>query len=77
MIQILKQQKTGLGLLDRKAIEFIDRHKNEPFFLYYTANLPHGPLIADDLRQKPEGHGFIVERMGGNGTAFRSPLEPD
>jgi len=28
------------------AIDFIQRHKNEPFFLYAAYNAPHGPLQA-------------------------------
>ncbi len=38
-------------VLDEKASEFIAAHQDEPFFLYYTANLPHGPPIVDDFRQ--------------------------
>lgn len=38
-------------LLDEKAVEFIEKNKAGPFFLYFTTNLPHGPLIVDDLRQ--------------------------
>jgi arylsulfatase A-like enzyme len=34
--------------LGRRAVEFIDRHKDERFFLYVAANAPHGPLHARD-----------------------------
>ena len=30
----------------RRAIEFIDHHKDERFFLYFAANAPHSPLHA-------------------------------
>ncbi|WP_165933511.1 sulfatase-like hydrolase/transferase [Arundinibacter roseus] len=35
---------------DREALEYISANKNNPFFLFYTTNLPHGPQIVDDLR---------------------------
>ncbi len=38
-------------LIDIKTAQFIDEHKGNPFFLFFTTNLPHGPVIADDLRQ--------------------------
>lgn len=31
-----------------KAIQFIKKNKNKPFFLYYTNNFPHTPLHASD-----------------------------
>ncbi len=47
----LTQATYAPDLLDDKALTFIDRNKHQPFFLYYTANLPHGPPIVDSLRQ--------------------------
>lgn len=38
-------------LFDKKSLEFIDKNKENPFFLYFTTNLPHGPTIVDDFRQ--------------------------
>ncbi len=38
-------------LFDKKASEFIDKNKENPFLLYFTTNLPHGPTIVDDFRQ--------------------------
>lgn len=35
---------------DREALAYISANKKNPFFLYYTTNLPHGPQIVDDLR---------------------------
>ena len=31
-----------------EAVDFIERHKNEPFFLYLSFNAPHTPLQAPD-----------------------------
>jgi arylsulfatase A-like enzyme len=38
--------------LGREAVNFIDRHKSEPFFLYLAFNAPHMPLEADKERLK-------------------------
>ncbi|WNJ19125.1 sulfatase-like hydrolase/transferase [Pontibacter sp. G13] len=38
-------------LFNSEAIQFIDDHQDEPFFLYYASNLPHGPVIVDSLRE--------------------------
>src|SRR5262245_31692473 len=36
----------------REAVEFIERHKNAPFFLYLAFNAVHTPMQADDPRLK-------------------------
>ncbi len=36
-------------LCHRKALQFIDAHAHEPFFLYYSTQLPHGPVVAPEL----------------------------
>ena len=28
---------------NKAALEFIDENKNDPFFLYYSETVPHGP----------------------------------
>ncbi|MDP6041280.1 MAG: sulfatase-like hydrolase/transferase, partial [Candidatus Latescibacteria bacterium] len=35
------------------AIDFIERHKTEPFFLYIAYNAPHGPLEAPEEDIQP------------------------
>ena len=37
----------------REAIQFIERHKNEPFFLYIPTNAPHTPLEIDEKYVAP------------------------
>jgi arylsulfatase A-like enzyme len=37
------------NLFIRKAINFIDKNKNVPFFLYYATQIPHGPTVTDNL----------------------------
>ncbi len=36
-------------LFRQAALSFIDKNREEPFFLYYATQLPHGPNIAPDL----------------------------
>lgn len=31
------------------ALRFIEVQKDEPYFLYYATQLPHGPVISDDM----------------------------
>lgn len=38
--------------LGREAVDFIERHKSEPFFLYLSFNAVHTPMHADDERLK-------------------------
>jgi arylsulfatase A-like enzyme len=49
-----------------KAIEFIDKNKKKPFFLYYTPNFPHVPLYAsNDFKGKSKRglYGDVVEEL--------------
>ena len=36
----------------REAVDYIDRHQDEPFFLYLAFNAVHTPMHADDARLK-------------------------
>ncbi|PWK21606.1 arylsulfatase [Arcicella aurantiaca] len=49
-----------------KAIDFIDKNKNKPFFLYYAPNFPHVPLYAsNDFKGKSKRglYGDVVEEL--------------
>ncbi len=35
------------------AIDFVNRHKDEPFFIYLPTNAPHTPLTVDDKYSQP------------------------
>jgi arylsulfatase A-like enzyme len=37
------------AMIHQAALDFIRRGKDKPFFLYYAAQLPHGPLVVPDL----------------------------
>ena len=53
----------------REAVEFIDRHKAEPFFLYLSFNAVHGPLQApksytDQFKHiKPENRALCLAML--------------
>lgn len=54
-----------------EAVSFIKNNDNNPFFLYYATQLPHGPCIATDISkfkdkswdQKHKEWAAMVERM--------------
>ena len=45
------------------AVDFIDRHKDEPFFLYVPHNMPHVPLYCSDKFEGKSGHGLYADVM--------------
>lgn len=42
--------------LGRQSVEFIQRHKDEPFFLYLGFNAPHSPMQAKKSHRKQVEH---------------------
>ena len=49
-----------------KALDFIDKNKSKPFFLYYAPNFPHVPLYAgSDFKGKSKRglYGDVVEEL--------------
>lgn len=36
-------------LFNEKIVEFIEKHKNEPFFLFHPSQLPHGPIAVPEI----------------------------
>ncbi len=43
------EAKNTETLFQKEALKFIRNQKNNPFFLYYTTQIPHGPVITPDL----------------------------
>lgn len=37
------------AVIERRTLRFIEQPRSNPFFLYFATQLPHGPLIVDDL----------------------------
>ncbi|WPJ95342.1 sulfatase [Coraliomargarita algicola] len=47
-----------------RAVDFIKRHKDEPFFLYLAHPLPHGPLAASPEMKKQYAEQLKVNKAG-------------
>lgn len=50
----------------KEAIQYIDQHKKEPFFLYLAHNMPHVPLYASDefLGSSERGlYGDVIQEL--------------
>lgn len=52
MMRGTEPEKHGEGYLTdtfgKEAVAFVERHRDEPFFLYVSLNAPHGPLTASE-----------------------------
>ncbi len=77
-VQIIRNNKVLVDRLDQKgmdnltrdytkeAIRFINKHKNEPFFLYLAHTMPHVPLgVSKAFRGKSNGglYGDVIEEL--------------
>ena len=52
--------------ITERAVSFIERNKNEPFFLYFSTTLHHGPApwanqFSLDADPRMTGEGFVAE----------------
>ena len=45
----------------RRAIEFVERHKDRPFFLYLPHAMPHKPLACSEEFYKKSGDGLYAD----------------
>lgn len=43
------QAKYSEDLIEEAAVRFVTANKDQPFFLYFATQLPHGPVIIDNL----------------------------
>jgi len=44
-----------------RAVDFIERHRDQPFFLYLPHAMPHKPLAASEAFYKKSGHGLYAD----------------
>ncbi|MEA1875584.1 MAG: arylsulfatase [Bacteroidota bacterium] len=49
-------------LIHAKALEFIEEHQDEPFFLYYPSVIPHAELKVPDEYMNPFRNKFLPEK---------------
>ena len=47
-LEVVEEQEYITDAFSREAVSFVDRNRNNPFFLYLTYNAPHSPLQAPD-----------------------------
>jgi len=54
----------GVDWLTDQAIDFIERHRDQPFFVYLSHHTIHGPVVApEDLVQEYRKQGYPEEGM--------------
>jgi arylsulfatase A-like enzyme len=58
-----EQQRSLTTWYTEHAVDFIDRHSDEPFFLYVPHNMPHVPLFCSDKFDGKSGHGLYADVM--------------
>jgi arylsulfatase A len=68
VIEINPDQSRLTQRYTERAIDFISRHKQQPFFLYVPYNMPHTPLFANPQRAGKSKRGLyadVVEEVDG------------
>ncbi len=66
VIEVNPDQSQLTRRYTEKAINFIDRHTTQPFFLYVPYNMPHTPLFASQQRvgsSQRDLYGDVVEEI--------------
>jgi arylsulfatase A-like enzyme len=65
-IQTLEDQATLTTLYTEKAVDFITRNKQQPFFLYLAHSMPHVPIAASGKfkgKSKQGLYGDVIEEI--------------
>jgi len=57
------EQEQHLTRYAARAVDFIERRKAEPFFLYFAPAMPHVPLFVSDQHRGKSGHGLYGDVM--------------
>ena len=55
-----------------RALSFIERSKDKPFFLYFPQAMPHKPLAASEEFYKEERRRPVRRRFAGTGLECRT-----
>ncbi len=48
-------------IFDKKIIDFLRQHKDEPFFLYHPSQLPHGPVAVPELDPQVKNNSNLTD----------------
>ncbi|MDA0315420.1 MAG: sulfatase [Bacteroidetes bacterium] len=62
-IQSLEDQAQLTGLYTERAVEFIERNKESPFFLYLAHSMPHVPIAVSEKYKNKSGAGLFGDLM--------------
>lgn len=62
-IATLHDQAMLTTLYTNKAVQFIENHKNEPFFLYMPHSMVHVPIAVSDKFKGKSGQGLFADVM--------------
>ena len=62
-IATLEDQAMLTTLYTTKAVQFIENHKNEPFFLYMPHSMVHVPIAVSDKFKGKSGKGLFADVM--------------
>ncbi|MEN8122496.1 MAG: sulfatase-like hydrolase/transferase, partial [Bacteroidota bacterium] len=62
-IASLEDQAKLTTLYTEKAVQFIQKHKNEPFFLYMPHSMVHVPIAVSDKFKGKSGKGLFADVM--------------
>lgn len=62
-IRTLADQDKLTGMLTERAVSFIKKNKNRPFFLYFPHPMPHVPIGASEKFRGKTGEGLYADMM--------------
>jgi arylsulfatase A-like enzyme len=62
-ISDLIDQAKLTGIYTRNAVQFIEKHKNEPFFLYLPHSMVHVPIAVSEKFKGKSGQGLFADVM--------------
>ena len=63
LIQTLEDQAQLTGMYTERAVEFIDRNKENPFFLYLAHSMPHVPIAVSEAYKNKSGAGLFGDLL--------------
>ena len=62
-IRTLEDQAKLTQLYTQRAVQFIEQHKETPFFLYLAHSMPHVPIAVSDPYKNKTGAGLFADLM--------------
>jgi arylsulfatase A-like enzyme len=78
VIEIMPDQRLLTQRYTERAVSFIDRHRDQPFFLYVAHSMPHVPLHVSPARQGRSAagvYGDVIEELDDSVGAIVAALD--